>query len=60
MTARATFKQADYTRIFNAAKKAGVRVKVGPDGSVEMLTESGVEQHGKRNPWDEVFDAPPA
>jgi hypothetical protein len=40
MTAPARFRQADLDRLFKAAKKNGVRVRIEPDGAVEMLTES--------------------
>ena len=48
MTAQARFKQADFERIFKAAKKADVRVagKVTPAGEIEfrMLTEGEINE----------------
>ena len=55
---RAAFKQVDLDRIFKAAKRAGVGARLKPDGTVEVLPDSAPVAQGKRNEWDEVFDAP--
>lgn len=37
MTAPARFPQAEYKRIFAAAKQAGVFIAITPEGRVEMM-----------------------
>jgi hypothetical protein len=45
MTVPARVKQADVTRVLRAAQKIGAkRVKIGPDGSIDIVLEA--EQQG--------------
>jgi hypothetical protein len=40
MSERARIRQAELTRIFKAAKAAGVRAVIRPDGTIEMLADA--------------------
>jgi hypothetical protein len=53
-----TFKAADVTRAFKAAKKAGIDVKVAIDLEHKrmMITPVKVRDANGENEWDEVFD----
>jgi hypothetical protein len=53
-----TFKEADVTRAFKAARKAGVDVEVTIDLERKRLTITPVKAGGENgtNEWDEVFD----
>ena len=53
-----TFKEADVTRAFKAARKAGVDVKVAIDLERKRMTITPVKAGGAngKNEWDEVFD----
>jgi hypothetical protein len=56
---RARFTQADLARIFKAAAKArvNVRVKFAPDGSITIATGMPGKLSGDpTNPWDEVLN----
>jgi hypothetical protein len=55
MTARASFKQDDVARIFKGAKAAGVRVRlrIAPDGAIEVREDEGAPIPGEVNPWDD-------
>ncbi len=56
---RARFKEAEITRILNAAAKAkvDVRIKIAPDGSITIAPGMPDERNGDAvNPWDEVLD----
>lgn len=57
MTAPARFRQADLKRIFAAAKAAGVRATIKPDGTIEMLTESDGAPQGQSKLREKVFGA---
>jgi hypothetical protein len=55
-----TFKEADITRAFKAARKAGVDVQVVVDLERKMMTLTPVKVDevncSGSNPWDEVLD----
>jgi hypothetical protein len=53
-----TFKEADVTRAFKAAKKAGIDVQVAIDLERKRMTITPVKAGGVKgkNEWDEVFD----
>ncbi len=51
MTAPARFPQAEYKRIFSAAKKAGVFVAIAPDGRIEMM-EHGAAANSNDEPLE--------
>ena len=53
-----TFKEADVTRAFKAAKKAGVDVQVAIDLERKRMTITPVKSGGVngKNEWDEVFN----
>jgi hypothetical protein len=64
VTAPATFKQADVTRLVRGVAAAGVpisKVIVEPGGNIVVLTGANDEadEGGKRNPWDEVLNETP-
>ena len=45
MTAPARLPQAEYKRIFAAAKQAGVFVAITPEGRIEMLEKAGKSEN---------------
>jgi hypothetical protein len=55
-----TFKEADVTRAFKAAKKAGVDVQITLDLEHKTMTltpvKGGEVNCSGSNPWDEVLD----
>jgi hypothetical protein len=57
---RAKFTEADLARIFKAASKAriDVRVKIALDGSITIATvlPSEIGYDDAANPWDEALD----
>ncbi len=55
---RARFTESEITRIFKAAAKANldVRVQIAPDGSITIAPGTPGELNGDAaNPWDEVL-----
>lgn len=61
MSARAVLRQAEYRRIFRAAEKEGlsVRLETKPDGGLAILTipreKAEPEAGSAPNEWDEVL-----
>jgi hypothetical protein len=55
---RAKFKEADATRLWKAATKAGliVMVEVAPDGTMRAVPIKATD-NAAGNPWDEVLNA---
>lgn len=62
MTARARFSQADVTRAYRGAVKAGMpvqRVEISPmTGNIVIIAGPPLPAHlsGEPNEWDEIFD----
>lgn len=61
MTAAARFREADVTRAFKAARKAGfARVRVGIDVNGNMIVDASDEPalvaDGRRNPLDRLLE----
>lgn len=51
MTARALMKQDDVARVLRAARKVGAKhVRVGPDGSIDILLEEDKAVEGLPDP----------
>ena len=61
MSVRATWKAADVSRLYKAAKAAGVdpdqvEIEVKPDGAMVLRTAAkGRDGKAGDNPWDEVL-----
>jgi hypothetical protein len=55
-----TFRESDLIRVFKAAKKAGVRVRVeiepGNKLVATMLSKEEQEAADRKNTWDEVLE----
>jgi hypothetical protein len=56
MSERARIRQAELTRIFKAAKAAGVRAIIRPDGTIEMLADAGPAAAAPSE-WDDVLES---
>lgn len=59
MTAPASFKQADVTRLIRGAIKAGcekdaIRLTVQPDGSLLLVMKSPAENDDEPDQWDDA------
>ena len=49
--------QAEIDRVFKAAEKTGLNVRIElPDGTVITTTGKAAENDGDNNEWDQVFD----
>ena len=57
MNAPARFTKADMARILNAAKQAGVhvRVRIEPTGAIEVLTVDAEQSQTGGNPLDRIL-----
>jgi hypothetical protein len=56
--ARARYTESDVRRVFSAAKKAGVnvRVEIATDGKIVVFTAPSSEAT-ESNPWDKVLES---
>jgi hypothetical protein len=57
MTAPARFTKADVRRAVKGVEEAGCQiggVKIGPDGSITVLTAAGVPANDRGNPLDRL------
>ena len=59
---RLTFRQRDVAAAIRAVKQGGLkvcRVKISPQGEIEIITVDDPDSKSKPNPWDDIYENPP-